>query len=234
MSEFKNIIKSIDFKALRKELHENSFFIFKKKQSIQYCQEVIKNIDLLSIEKNIEINYRGSEHRVWHAEKKSKPIKLFKNFSDDLMTRLFNKVNESVNVLAIRNKRIPNYSKEDNDCRWHMDSLFNQYKVFLFLSDVDEHSGPLQIIKGTHRLTFKIKKIMSGQIIALKDIFSKDGSRSYGSIKDDWINRLIGKENSIKNLNVEKGTIVIVNTSMIHRAKPCIKNIRYALTSYYD
>ena len=233
MKEFKNIIINTDLKELRKGLKEDSFFILKEKKSTQYCEEVMECIDLLTTEKNIEINYQGSEHRIWHANKKSKFIKEFKKFSDDLMKKVFNKVNESVNILAIRNKKLPYNSEENSAYRWHMDSLSKQYKLFLFLSNVDELSGPLELLKGTHRLNYKFKNIMSGQIISLKDFFRKDGRRAYGSINNDWVEKIIEEENLLKNLIVDQGSIVIVNTSSIHRAKPCIKGTRYALTSYY-
>ena len=50
---------------------------------------------------------------------------------------------------------------------------------------------------------------------------------------DQVTNILIKKPDALVTLSAKKGTLILVNTAMIHRGKPLIENARYALTSYY-
>ena len=41
------------------------------------------------------------------------------------------------------------------------------------------------------------------------------------------------KKFKIKTLNASAGTLILVDTSLIHRGCPILKGVRYALTNYY-
>lgn len=41
------------------------------------------------------------------------------------------------------------------------------------------------------------------------------------------------KPDDLTTLPGKKGTLILVNTAMIHRGKPLLENNRYALTNYY-
>ena len=63
------------------------------------------------------------------------------------------------------------------------------------------------------------------------DLFT--GKRSYQSLPEHWIETLRGRGYEPAPVLVEAGTVLIVDTSIIHRARPCKSVPRYALTTYY-
>lgn len=105
---------------------------------------------------------------------------------------------------------------------WHRDSLPNQYKAFLFLTDITDIAGPLQFYPGTHKLRNKLKTI------------AKLGwnSRKLDYDSPKIRNKVIESTIEEVSLTCKAGTLAIVNTSSIHRGKPDIKINRYSLTYY--
>ena len=126
---------------------EEGLYIFDSIMSKKYCDIVIDQIDSFIGDPNAEINYGGSEHRIWHSNKKSSEIQDFCSISNTLMTSFLGTKKEAHNVLAYRNLPIPEDDYALTEGRWHIDSFNNQYKVFLFLKDVEKSNGPLTYIK---------------------------------------------------------------------------------------
>jgi ectoine hydroxylase-related dioxygenase (phytanoyl-CoA dioxygenase family) len=75
--------------------------------------------------------------------------------------------------------------------------------------------------------------LAKGKYIQLKDFFSK-GERGYQKIDDDFINREILTNRKAIPVICKAGTILIVNTTMLHRARPCTNGSRHALTVYFE
>lgn len=118
--------------------------------------------------------------------------------------------------------------KEDNlgsGGGWHRDSInVRQLKFILYLSDVAEKNGPFQYLPETHTplQKFKINKLL------------KKSSSEYRYTPDDIE---ILKEHGYKmdTLVAKAGTLLVAETSGIHRGKPIQSGVRYALTKYmYD
>ena len=117
--------------------------------------------------------------------------------------------------------------------RWHLDSFNKQIKVFTFLNDVDDRNGPFEMLPKTHKKIFKISHIFSAKLLQLRDIINRSGDRSYQKIDEKIVEKLNKKGYALKSFTVPAGTIAIVDTSCMHRARPNLKGTRYALTSYY-
>ena len=210
-------IKKISYRKLEQiNLDDNS------------CVELIKDIDNRIASKDITSSHYGNtEFRIFDY--------LDKNFiCSSLEEQLIewakkNSLNlELKTCLAIRNSA-SGYDSSFNDGRWHLDSLNNEYKFFVYLNNVNPGNGQLQIIDKTHTFFFKMKHIILSNYLSIFDLFS--GKRKYQSLKDSFIKKLTKKFNIIDIVS-NRGGIFFVNSSSIHRACPIESNVRYALTFY--
>lgn len=86
-------------------------------------------------------------------------------------------------------------------------------KLFIYLSDTDENSGPHEYVKGSH--------ITGAKPIELLKM-------GYNRLSDKQINDYYDK-NKIKKILGKKGTMFIGDTSCYHRGHPPIKNDRLLL-----
>ena len=134
-------------------------------------------------------------------------------------------------ILAIRNRQIDTSATTLVEGRWHLDSFNRQIKVFVFLTDVTEESGPFEMLPGTQAMSFKVKEALKGNMITPSDLVK--GTRSYSKLKEELIQALVSAGHEKKVFTVPAGTVAMVDTSCVHRARPCAQGHRYALTSYY-
>tara|TARA_B100000519_G_scaffold155515_1_gene136853 strand:- start:584 stop:1300 length:717 start_codon:yes stop_codon:yes gene_type:complete len=231
---FNNFFLGLDLNKIRTSIKKNGFSTLGEIQSNDYCDSVRKIIDSLSDNDGVEHNFDESEHRIWKAHEKSDLINYFFDFSNQVISSTIEKQSIANDILAIRNFQLPNKSSSNINGRWHMDSFNHQLKIFLFLKDVNLSNGPLEIIPGTQRLNFKLKSLCKGYVFSLSNFLSSNGEREYQKINDNYIEFLIENGFKVNSFTITKGTVVIVDTSALHRAKPCIGGSRYALTSYYE
>ena len=106
---------------------------------------------------------------------------------------------------------------------WHRDNYNTEIKAMLYLTDVQEENGPLEIIKNSQYFIATL-----GANIKLKNKFPNtrfDNDEIQDFIKNNNLNT--------KLVTGKKGTLVLFNSSGIHRGAPIKKGERYALTNYY-
>jgi hypothetical protein len=106
---------------------------------------------------------------------------------------------------------------------WHRDTTNQrQLKFILYLSDVDDDNGCFQYLTSSHKLRNKFKS---------KGVL-KDGYVKQRYAHDDAmvISKKLGLE--LKSFIGRKGTLIVVDTSGIHRGRPMSNGIRYAITNY--
>lgn len=106
---------------------------------------------------------------------------------------------------------------------WHRDAFFSQYKAMLYLTDVNDENGPFEIIPKSHRIANVLTCVRKANIGFMQDRFT-----------DDEVLRLICvlDEKPVK-LAAKAGTVVLFNSSTIHRGSPIVDGERLALTNYY-
>ena len=231
---FTSILKSINKGQMSQNLKKNGWHLIEQNVDDNFISSTIKDIDVLSKKEGVEINHNGTEHRIWKSNLKSKYIEQFFNFSNTVISSIVESEKIAYDILAVRNLRLKNFNDEKSTkLRWHLDSFNNQLKVFLFLSDVDEKSGPFEVIPKTHKKLFKVFNMFPAGYFKITDFLKKGGSRSYAALDDNIIKNIINKGYPVKSFLVKKGTLAVVDTSCIHRAKPLEIGSRYALTSYY-
>lgn len=107
---------------------------------------------------------------------------------------------------------------------WHRDSNFPQLKAMVYLSDVEEQHGPFQLVSGSHRFMTAV----SDNII---------GRQMYGEVRwtGEKVERVLNKTNleRLKTFVGGAGTLIIFDSSTIHRGTPISEGRRYAVTNYF-
>lgn len=220
----------------RKAMKKHCYYLIPNAYSQKFCDEVKNNIDEISSGLGVEINYEGTETRIWSAQKRFSAVKKFNDESDRFISSVLNEDMKAGTVLAIKNKPLPNQDKKNIKGRWHADSFSSQEKIFLFLSDTTEESGPLEFIPNTHRTFFRFRKVLEPGFFfnPFNILFKKGNIRQYQSIPDAKVEPLFKSGYQAKPILVKAGTVLLIDTArLIHRARPCLSGNRYALTSYY-
>lgn len=105
---------------------------------------------------------------------------------------------------------------------WHRDAFFRQFKAILYLTDVGEMNGPFQFISGSHRADQVVKDMWEGRL----------GYKQY-RLQDSQVDRILKRSpERLNTMTAKAGTMLLIDTSSIHRGVPIKAGERYALTNY--
>ncbi len=106
---------------------------------------------------------------------------------------------------------------------WHRDSFTNQFKAIIYLNDVDVRGGPFQFIRGSHQLGAMIHDRRVGALTV-----------SQSRIRDQQIAALVDEHpERLLTLTGAAGTLILADTTGLHRGMPIVSGTRHALTNYY-
>jgi len=219
--------------SITDQMANNGMYFFKSKLSVNDCIYLRNRMDVLSQGDDVVEHYGGSEHRIWQAHKKDPAFAEFEKLSNSIIPKIYGRPSPAHNVLAIRNRKTPPHA-ERMETRWHLDSFRKQLKLFAFMTDVSDKNGPLEVVPKTHNMNFKLRAIVPMGYYRLRDIYKYfEGRRSWQSIHDNKVSGLLDKGFEKMPVTVEAGTLLLIDTSAIHRAKPCMEGERYAVTVYH-
>ena len=224
----------------KKELLKSDFLVIENALPSEYCDQIVKFIDEF-IDSNsslVKTGYQGSMRRIWHSEKYSEILRDYQKKSSVILSSIFGKTYFPKQVLSMRDHQIRFQSEEDfenfSKGRWHYDSFRRQYKIFLFLRDVNLENGPFEFIPGTN-LFFKIKLLLTRPWWLFNPVTHfTNALRPYASISDERVKEVIKMGYQTKPFVAKQGTLLNVNTSgLMHRAKPITQGYRYLAVSYF-
>jgi hypothetical protein len=195
------------------------------------CNSIVEFVDRCDNDATAERNYNGTELRIWGAQAKDALLASFFEECNLFASCLLGHDTEASTLLAIRNRSLDAHDQASVRGRWHIDSLRPQVKIFLFLTDTTEDSGPFEFIPGTHTWSFKLRTLFDGVYLRPSDLFTD--KRPYQHLDDAWVDGLSAKGYRSVPVLCKAGTVLVVDTSAIHRARPCLNGARYALTAYF-
>jgi hypothetical protein len=226
-------IREFEDAPVKEALAARGFYLFEKRLEADQCADLRERIDALSLAEETEVNYAGSEHRVWHASARDDAFAPIEEISNAAMPVLYGRPSKAFNVLAIRNRPAPPEA-ERAQVRWHIDSFRKQLKLFAFLTDVGEANGPLEYVPGTQKPAFKYANAIRLGYYTLRDLKRANrGKRSWQRIHDETIGKVATMGYPAHPFTVPAGTLALVDTSALHRARPCLTGERYAVTTYH-
>lgn len=221
------------FAPVASQMADCGMYFFDSRLPANDCKYLRDRMDELNKDEDVEVNYGGSEHRIWQAHKKDAAFAEFEKLSNSIIPKLYGRPSPAHNVLAIRNYKTPP-NAERMTTRWHLDSFRKQLKLFAFLTDVADNNGPLEVVPNTHDIRFKLRALLPMGYYRLRDIPKYfQGRRSWQSIHNDKVRKLINKGFEVKPITVPAGTLMLIDTSALHRASPCLADSRYAVTVYH-
>ena len=212
-------------KEMLLEIKKNGYVVIPDFLNEEFCQACIKDIEWMFENKKefIHEETQYSDTRIFGAEDLSENIKKFANH--ELLDKLANAYNAVPTccgfTLAARIKTTGH--EYGSGGAWHRDSYFRQFKSLLYLNDVDENNGPFQIIRGSNtqdRISIDSK---AANLEPMQCSFNQEIAEK---ILKDNPERLI-------TLTAKAGTVVLVDSSAIHRGIPLKNGLRYALTNYF-
>jgi hypothetical protein len=106
---------------------------------------------------------------------------------------------------------------------WHRDSFVVQFKALLYLSDVQLGTGPFQLIADSEKLSWLVRDMLRARL-----------GLAQNRVQEAQIERLLQRRpQRQKTFVAPAGTLLLVNTSAIHRGQPLEHGTRYALTNYF-
>lgn len=107
---------------------------------------------------------------------------------------------------------------------WHRDAHDFQFKAILYLSDVEPDGGPFEYISGSQ------KKWRAALDTTVGDFAAAPNTRYDPAL----VTRLLSRyRRTPEQFLGRAGTLLLVNTSGIHRGRPLRTGSRFALTNYY-
>jgi hypothetical protein len=194
------------------------------------CDALIQEVDRVLSEyaTHVLVDDTHSDHRLFGADRVSQPIQSFwehpllqKDTQSYLGYRSF-----SPNIQGFTLAARLNYTPQNQGSGggWHRDTIYGkQFKAIVYLTDVDDDNGPFQYISGTHMFDSKLDLIKRYGLTYDQDRLT---SEDVLPITED-------PRYLLQTLSGKAGTVILVDTSGIHRGKPIESGTRYALTNYY-
>jgi hypothetical protein len=105
---------------------------------------------------------------------------------------------------------------------WHRDAFGTQFKAIIYLSDVSIENGPLEIIPQSHKLRFVTTLVGKGILKFKQNRMTNHEAKAVMNCTE-----------SSKKLVGDAGTVIVFNSTTIHRGHPIIDGKRIAATNYY-
>jgi len=220
----KSIKPSIDIVSIL--LKEYGICILEDFYNEELLNSICKEFDIIFKENGNKVEILDKENcsndeRIFYAERYSNIIK--HNFSDNKFLNdcalLYNK---RLNKKTLINKLEYEANKIKNSgAGWHRDNHDCQFKAIMYVTNVNENNGNFQFLSKSS------KKFIG---------YPKPRMDNYNTrFHDNTINELISKNDDVKLHNIigKKGTIILVDTTYIHRGNIIKDGSRKAITQYY-
>ena len=206
------------------EVERSGICIVKNYWSADECEQGRREVDRVIAEYPAYVNGNAkADVRVYGANNASPTIDRFAQ--DEMLASLATAYNrERTRTAFTLAARMP--ATEGNNGSgegWHRDAFLRQIKAILYLSDVGPENGPFQLVRDSHRKARVIGDMKSAGL----------AYKQY-RVSEDQVDRIVAQEpDRLLTYTAQVGTLILVDTSSLHRGQPIEAGCRYALTNYY-
>jgi hypothetical protein len=186
------------------------------------CAEMKIALDSVN-EKYPAALHHASDRRIWGVEKASPVLARFATEPQALAAASAVLGERATCVFTLGNRINFREGNLGSGEGWHRDSFFNQFKALVYLTDVTERTGPFEYLLGTHRLARKFG-----------DHFRVDMPLDTSRVSVPVVEALIAAmpENH-RVFTATRGTVLLFDSTGVHRGRPLQEGERIALTNYY-
>jgi len=201
---------------------ENGFIAIENYATSDYCDACIADFEE-GRNKYPQFVHHSDDIRLFGLENAYPSIRQF--YEDPFLLKIANLYPNKIvqQVFTLVNKVNANVTAYGSGGCWHKDWFFHEIKAMLYLCDVTEENGPFELIKGSHRLNWIVKDIKTG------------GMKFKQNRLENEVDAIIQKHPDRHIVCTgKKGTLLLFDTSIIHRGKPLKSGSRYAMTNYYS
>lgn len=226
-------VYNFDYKVIDNEENFKEFF------DTDYTQykNCIENIS--KIFTKFEADYKTTDKKIFARRLDFSQIKNNTKLLNDLYDSTLpgiekNVYNSNIKIIDLDSYQntVCNSDKKISSWLWHFDNHPNEFiKMMIYLTDVDENSGPIEFIVDENNNGCKLKS----DRIEKKDFFNRKKWDDPKYFKNQYNGNRIGEKDIEKLLKEgykkkkilgKKGTIILFSENLIHRANHATKNHR--------
>lgn len=208
-----------------RELSHNGYSVIERWQRREQCTQLIAEIERVFTDHSARIwsDATASDRRAYGADRVSASIRSFaRNDFIERMAELYVGLDQRC-FFTLANKVVAASDNLGSGGGWHRDNPHRrQFKAILYLSDVGADNGPFQYVPGSHQTGFTMRTLLRGDI--------KHGQSRYTPDQLESVVRSTGVRPHT--FTARAGTLILVDTSGVHRGAPIEQGSRYALTNY--
>ena len=208
------------------DLRRSGYLVVPGYYSGERCAALRTEIDRIMAEQSdvVQKDKFDADHRVFGAEHASAAIAAFHGdeFLRGAGEAYRGRTLVSYTTLAARLRARPGNLGSGQG--WHRDAFHFQYKAMIYLTDVGQENGPFQFLGGSYRPLTVFADMLRGRLDA----------PPLTRISETQIARLLdAKRQRLKTFTAAAGTLILFDSSAVHRGSPIEQGVRYALTNYY-
>ena len=215
-------------KDILTEVEQKGFFVIDNFYSAEECEKARNEIDrvLEEYKEKIWIDDARSDFRAWGINRVSDPVNAFyyNPFLVSIREHYYKLNDADIEGFTMAGKLQFVENNKGSGGGWHRDTVNDrQLKAILYLTDVSESNGPFQYLVNTQLKSSIFDTIRNNNIRYNQNRFSEEEIEDIKTVNKYPQETLLGKQ----------GSLIIVDTSGIHRGMPIQEENRYALTNYY-
>lgn len=215
-----------DMLGVLRKLRADGYAVLPSFYANDHCNKLCKEIDRILEQQPdvVQADRIGADMRVFGSEKASKAIAAYNSASAPISIGEAYRGSPLVAFTTLAGRIEAKPGNIGSGQGWHRDAFHFQYKSMVYLTNVDIENGPFQILQASHRLTKVVSDTVTGHLPPPPD----------SRLSQDQIDLLIAKNpDRLRTLCAPAGTLILFDSSAIHRGSPIEKGVRYALTNYY-
>jgi Phytanoyl-CoA dioxygenase (PhyH) len=192
--------------------------------SPEQCTKAVAEVDRVIAEyPEYVYPYAKSDQRVYGANNASRIVADFNKDAELAAIASTYNHEETIASFTLAARMPATVGNQGSGEGWHRDAFLRQFKAILYLSDVGLDNGPFQIIRDSHRRRYVLHDMKTAGLAYMQ---SRLNDGHVAKILNDDPGRLI-------TYAAPAGTLILVDTSTLHRGMPIKVGERYALTNYY-
>jgi hypothetical protein len=212
--------------AMIASLREHGYAMVQNYYTPEHCATLCGEIDKIITQQPdvVQSDPYGADMRVFGAEHASSSIMAFHNAELPIAIGEHYGRRRLVSFSTLAGRITARRGNLGSGQGWHRDTFHFQYKSMVYLTDVGPESGPFQLLDASH---------LSGKVFS-DTVLGGLQRAPKTRLTDAQANALASANpGRLKTFMAPAGTLLLFDSSTIHRGSPIKSGTRYALTNYY-